>query len=215
MISQLERALFEDEILRLDVEMRVDLEVRYNKQLKRWEVVLLYRMDLIDCIIPKEESIRAYHCYPIGFDEYSHETLFAVTHNIDQRISVFFLDLGEYDYGHGLDFEPPGASSIGTAFNLTTEMEDDLALRSDLNFESLIWTPEDDDWNSRFTPAPRSSLAHLILQNFAYAPVAERIDTLIIRDALRKEKLIRDYANKSETNFRTEFEARLISRNSR
>lgn len=38
----------------------------------------------------------------------------------------------------------------------------------------------------KYTPAPRNSLAHIVLHNLAYAPIERRIDTLLIKDAIRQ-----------------------------
>ena len=54
-------------------------------------------------------------------------------------------------------------------------------------------------------PAPADSIARLILENMAYAPMESRLDTLMVKDALAKEKMIKDYAADLENEFRSAF----------
>ena len=52
-----------------------------------------------------------------------------------------------------------------------------------------------------YVKAPTNTLAFWILNNLAYAPEEERIDTLFLEDARKKNRKLRDYANQCEKTY--------------
>lgn len=212
LVNQMAESDFKFEDLRLALEMRVDLELRYSQNLARWEAIILYRELLEDGLVWQFDTVKTNHYSRdvqfIGWDsEDSDLQTFAIVDYLDHLIYVFSAHLMDLNIGFGLADMPPGASDIGSSFNLTQNRTDDLALRTDLSLKSLLYEFD----APKYVPAPSNSIAKLILENMAYAPSESRLDTLMIKDALAKEKMIKDFAAGLENEFRSAF-AQNVSR---
>lgn len=213
-LNQIPDVHFGYEDLGLAVQMRVDLELRYSRNLARWEAIILYREILKDGLVPEFDTLRTNRFSSdvqfIGWDAEDSDTqTFAVHDWFNETIFVFSVDLFDINLGLGLEDMPPGASDIGSSFNLTKNRADDLALRTDLKISSLLYEFD----THKYVPAPSNSIAKLILENMAYAPRESRLDTLMVKDALAKEKMIKGFAASLENEFRSAF-AENVSRGS-
>jgi hypothetical protein len=201
----------------------VDLDLRFSSLENKWSPYLLWTTSLLpDCLSDSYEEaiVGPYPLHekriPICWSEDTLELLYADCDNFESgEVKLFWCNL--------FDFPPfdrfRGTDNLGS-LTLDGVIEDLYCCSKEEQDEFLFNTSRDDihsfdyllnNYYSMYdvghVPAPSDSFAKAILENLAYAPPEQRIDTLMINDAKTKFASFKKLVDLKETEYKTAIES--------
>ena len=206
----------------------VDLDLRFSSFENKWSPYLLWTTSsLLDCISEsfEEDIVGPYPSYkkriPICFSEDTFEFLYADCDNFESgEVKLFWCN--PLDWHENM---PPDTfretENLGRMF-IEETIEDVYCCSKEEQDEFLFNTSRDDIHSFEYrlnnysldsmydvghVPAPSDSFAEAILENLAYAPPEQRIDTLMIDDAKNKFASFKEQLDLKEAEYKTAIES--------
>lgn len=203
----------------------VDLDLRFSSFENKWSPYLLWTTSsLPDCISEsfEEDIVGPYPLHekriPICWSEDTSELLYADCDNFESgEVKLFWCN--------PFDFPPfdrlRGTDNLGS-LSLDGVIEDLYCCSKEEQDEFLFNTSRDDIHSFEYrlnnysldsmydvghVPAPSDSFAEAILENLAYAPPEQRIDTLMIDDAKNKFASFKEQLDLKEAEYKTAIES--------
>lgn len=189
----------------------IDLELRYDEGMARWRPVILSRWPGAAQVQEFTYSIREDQL--ILLVDTIYDNVFAILDEASDEYACFlifradqFLHRNEpskcpiFDQNVDCGFYPPQSEFYNFLLAKIGESPSRFEIEtvdSSNNFpfqRSLSYT-------TGYVKAPTNSLAFWILNNLAYAPEEERIDTLFLKDAREKCRKLRGYADQCEKDY--------------
>jgi hypothetical protein len=203
----------------------VDLDLRFSSYENKWSPYLLWTTNsLPDCLSEsfEEDIVGPYPFFekriPICWGEDTSALLYADCDNFESgEVKLFWCN--PFDFPTFDRFR--GADNLGS-LSLDGVIEDLYCCSKWEQDEFLFNTSRDDIHSFKYllnnysfdsmydvghVPAPSNSFAEAILENLAYAPPEQRIDTLMINDAKTKFASFKEQLDLKETEYKSAIES--------
>jgi len=201
-----------------EVSRNLDLELRYEGSSSKWYSCILSRYSTTDSFFTYSSLPELLPAIEIISTCYEVDKVFASKKRGPNQYRIFSIDGANYIGSHsqymgfdtGINIENKSSWSAGK-FRETDDQDGVHALderffstllqSNSEDLKSCYFKPLIDNWHDKrerehdfFVKAPNGSLAYYILKNLAYAPIEERIDQILIKDAKNKYAMLKEYS---------------------